>query len=173
MHYEHSPFKSILFCLAGYTLRKINRTYAIMVAYTMDTTAEKEKDRHISRLNGAVGFAFACGPRGGFFRRDKKRMGIFIRQFCLLLQCNFGQILFGVCPNVHTRSLVLLESDQKCSISQEMLKHLLYTSWVAWGSFVTYPQLVWLPPASLGFLGYGTVIWCRILAFRMQSRNYF
>ena len=79
MHYEHSPFKSILFCLAGYTLRKINRTYAIMVAYTMDTTAEKEKDRHISRLNGAVGFAFACGPAvAGFFSTAMQKEWVFL-----------------------------------------------------------------------------------------------
>ena len=78
MHYEHSPFKSILFCLAGYTLRKINRTYAIMVAYTYNT-AEQEKDGQISRLNSAVGFAFACGPAlGGFFSTSTKKEWVFL-----------------------------------------------------------------------------------------------
>ena len=125
---------------------------------------QRKKDRHISRHPERRCWHLLVDLRwrGFFFDGDAKRMGIFIRQFChQLLQCNFGPILFGVCPNVHTRSLVLLESDQKCSISQENAKNIFVYFLRLFGAVLIHISTIGLvTPSKFGISGvwYGYMV---------------
>ena len=79
MHYEHSPFKSILFCLAGYTLRKNKqdiRYYGSL--HNGYYCRERERQTYISseRRCWLCVCLWTCGGRV-FFRRRCKKNGYF------------------------------------------------------------------------------------------------
>ena len=67
MYLHKTTNMSIYFLLGGYTLRKMNRTSSVMTAYAIDVTPMKDRDKQISRLDGVVGIAFACGPGTTFW----------------------------------------------------------------------------------------------------------
>ena len=79
MYLHKTTNMSIYFLLGGYTLRKMNRTSSVMTAYAIDVTPMKDRDKQISRLDGVVGIAFACGPAVvGFLSTLIQREIIFI-----------------------------------------------------------------------------------------------
>ena len=145
-----------------------------MVAYTYNT-AEQEKDGQISRLNGAVGFAFACGPAlGGFFRRQQKEWvflyGSFVCFFSAILANSF---LVSAEPASTPDRSFSWKAIKSVVFHKSMLNTFTVYFLGCLGQFCYISTIGLVTPASLGFLGYGTAIWCHILAFRMQSRNYF
>ena len=95
MYYNKTFYMSIYFLLAGYTLRKMNRTNAAMTAYAVDVTPKEQRDKQISRANGVMGVGFACGPAVvGFLSTLMPReliflFGSFVSFFNAFLAFNF------------------------------------------------------------------------------------